>query len=115
MFENITLNFDTKMNDLWTSFVTHQLFPYQACQRPCQKIKVHVEKILELHTETNGFIELRVFPKVKILRNIASYGIFDLVVEVGSALGLWIGLSVLGIFNIVIDYTVSRGGQILDS
>ena len=33
---------------------------------------------------------------MKILREKPSYDVFDLVVEVGSALGLWIGLSILG-------------------
>ena len=31
-----------------------------------------------------------------------AYGVFDLVVEVGSSLGLWVGLSVLGIFDLVL-------------
>ena len=32
-----------------------------------------------------------------------AYGFFDLVVEVGSSLGLWIGLSALGVFDLLLD------------
>ena len=31
------------------------------------------------------------------------YSEFDLIVEAGSSLGLWIGLSILGIFDFIID------------
>ena len=33
-----------------------------------------------------------------------AYGFFDLVVEVGSSLGLWIGLSALGVFDLLFDF-----------
>ena len=33
---------------------------------------------------------------VKITKHIIAYGIFDLIVEIGSSLGLWIGPSALG-------------------
>ena len=37
------------------------------------------------------------------MKDVYSYDLFDLVVDLGSALGLWLGLSALSIF----DYTLS--------
>ena len=40
---------------------------------------------------------------VKVTRYIQAYGLFDLVVEVGSSLGLWIGLSGLGVYDLILE------------
>ena len=36
-----------------------------------------------------------------------AYDMFDLVVEVGSSLGLWIGLSAIGLFDLALQFYVS--------
>ena len=41
-----------------------------------------------------------------------AYGFFDLIVEVGSSLGLWIGLSALGVLDLALDQSV-RGRRVL--
>ena len=41
--------------------------------------------------------------QVKATRYLPAYGLFDLVVEVGSSLGLWIGLSGLGLYDLAIQ------------
>ena len=35
-----------------------------------------------------------------------AYSEFDLIVEVGSSLGLWIGLSALGVFDLFLNLAV---------
>ena len=40
---------------------------------------------------------------VEILEEESNYNEFDLMVEVGSSIGLWIGLSALGIFDLVFE------------
>ena len=40
---------------------------------------------------------------VKIMEEQSNYNEFDLMVEVGSSLGLWIGLSALGIFDLIFE------------
>ena len=40
---------------------------------------------------------------VEIQEEQSNYNKFDLIVEIGSSLGLWIGLSVLGIFDVMSD------------
>mgnify|MGYP002052477904 FL=1 len=31
-----------------------------------------------------------------------AYGLFELVIDVGSSLGLWIGISALGVFDLIL-------------
>ena len=38
---------------------------------------------------------------VQVRRIVLAYGLDDLLVEVGSCLGLWLGLSVVGIYDII--------------
>ena len=78
----------------------------KSCPRPCKHISVQVTKENAFNTNNQDFIELHVASKLKILRHISNYDEFDLIVEVGSALGLWIGLSALGIFDIFLEYTL---------
>ena len=40
---------------------------------------------------------------VKVTKYQKAYGLFDLVVEVGSSLGLWIGISALGVFDLLLQ------------
>ena len=105
LITNVKAIFDDKMEDLWTSFVTNQQFEYKACKLPCREITVNVKKGAAFQTDQYDFIELRMAPQVHILQERPSYGVFDLVVEVGSALGLWIGLSILGVFDVAFHYT----------
>ena len=73
------------------------------CQRPCVEVKVRSR--LNSVAATMGKVEVELhFPQqVKVTRYILAYGIFDLVVEGGSSLGLWIGLSGLGVFDLLVD------------
>ena len=40
---------------------------------------------------------------VVILKDVYSYDLFNLVVDLGSALGLWLGLSALSIFDNILE------------
>ena len=50
----------------------------------------------------NAHLDIRVDEEVAVLKEVYSYDLFNLVVDLGSALGLWLGLSALSFF----DYTV---------
>ena len=45
---------------------------------------------------------LQLSPQVQVKEYHEAYDVFDLVVEVGSSLGLWIGLSALGVFDLLL-------------
>ena len=83
--------------------VTHQVFDHEACLSPCENNHINVDETLSLHTDEHDFVELRTHPEVEITRHTDNYDLFDLTVEVGSALGLWCGLSLLGACDILLD------------
>ena len=85
-----------------TSILEHSTI----CLKPCFEIKVKSKfrKARGKSYTSRGMKVLLNFKKtVKVTRYIKAYGLFDLVVEVGSCLGLWIGLSALGVFDLVLD------------
>ena len=74
------------------------------CPLPCKILSV---KSTFLQTEglpegdANYFI-LFFSNDVQVRRIVLAYGLDDLLVEVGSCLGLWLGLSVVGVFDIMV-------------
>ena len=78
----------------------------KSCPRPCKHISVQVTKTNAFNAKNKDFIELHVASKLNIHRHIYNYDGFALTVEVGSSLGLWIGLSALGIVDIILEYTL---------
>ena len=40
---------------------------------------------------------------MKVTTHHKAYSLFDLIVDIGSSLGLWIGLSALGVFDLLIE------------
>ena len=46
-------------------------------------------------------MQINFLDTVKILEEESNYDELDLIVEIGSSLGLWIGLSALGILDLV--------------
>ena len=78
-----------------------------ACLKPCIQLQVNSKlKSTEYEVMESG-ISLHFTKTVKVTRYVESYGLFDLVVEVGSSLGLWIGLSALGIFDLLLEAGVA--------
>ncbi len=70
------------------------------CLPSCTEIQINIEKIFHRsNIKDAAIMEIIIDKKVPVYTFIFSYGIFDLVVEVGSALGLWLGLSAIGIFD----------------
>ncbi len=70
------------------------------CLPSCMEIQINIENIFyRSNIRDAAIMEIIIDKKVPVYTFIFSYGIFDLVVEVGSALGLWLGLSAIGIFD----------------
>ena len=81
----------------------------KACPQPCSQLQARAALksvrygTLEVAIASAMEISLHIKKTVKVTRYMKAYGIFDLVVEVGSSLGLWIGLSALGLLQLLID------------
>ena len=78
------------------------------CLRPCQEVKA-ISKLKNWEQLSTDYsvkltgINLNFRQSVKVTTHHKAYGLFDLIVDVGSSLGLWIGLSALGMFDLVIE------------
>ena len=70
------------------------------CLPDCTQIEAKVENnFYRSNYKSGGILDITFMKKVPVYTFIDSYGFFDLVVEAGSALGLWLGLSAIGIFD----------------
>ena len=75
------------------------------CLKPCKGLFADSKMFFEKEPEENEeiFVSLTFVKEVKVTKYLRSYGLFELVVDVGSSLGLWIGLSIVGLFDLVLD------------
>ena len=83
---------------------------FRACLKPCQELKAHSKLRLRKVAGTSKTVVLSFHKRVKVTRYMNSYDMFDLVVEAGSSLGLWIGLSALGVFDLLLQ----AGGSVME-
>ena len=70
-----------------------------ACPQPCQGVKIHSRLTQTTHSRKLRQVSLEFDPSVKVTRYVMAYGSFELIVDVGSSLGLWIGLTFIGLFD----------------
>ena len=73
-----------------------------ACRKPCFEVKIK-SKFLKAKETQRKSVSLNFKKVVKVTRYVKAYSLIDLIVEIGSCLGLWIGLSALGVFDLVLD------------
>ena len=106
VYANDSKKLTDDLTKMYIKMTTSRPVYSKSCPRPCKHISVQVTKENTFNTNNQDFIELHVASKLKILRHVSNYDGFDLIVEVGSSLGLWIGLSALGIFDIFLEYTL---------
>ena len=79
-------------------------FPFSSCPLPCNLVSAHAVFLQESEDELNGhhMITINFKKTVKVETVILAYNWDSLLVEIGSSLGLWLGLSVVGTFDILI-------------
>ena len=75
---------------------------FPSCPLPCNLVSAHAEFLEEDEDESIGdhAILINFKETVKVETVILAYGFESLLVEIGSSLGLWLGLSVVGLFDI---------------
>ena len=74
------------------------------CKLPCNQLHLSVQQTkTDTIEEKLGAINLQFEDSVKVLEERNNYSFFDLMVEIGSSLGLWIGLSAIGIYDLFSD------------
>ena len=75
------------------------------CKLPCNQVHLDVQTVKKRYYDNykGQSLIVQFDSSVEILEEKNNYNEFDLMVEVGSSLGLWIGLSALGIFDLIFD------------
>ena len=74
------------------------------CKKPCRKMTNKVSLISDEHYNTsNSKFKLRFKKTVQIRKKVIVYTFFNFIIDVGSSLGLWLGLSALGITDLAIE------------
>ena len=79
-----------------------------SCRKSCMTTSFIVEEIETIDVRTsNGRANLHFDPKVVVNEKMHNYNLFQFIIDVGSSLGLWLGLSVFGLHDLaenVFDY-----------
>ena len=67
---------------------------FKMCEQPCYKVKVNLEVTWHIQSWKGGDAWLQIYDNTKTVpvhKAVFSFDIFSLTVELGSALGLWLG------------------------
>ena len=78
----------------------------ETCKNPCMKmtniLSMRANQNRSEYTDLYTGLEFRFQKTAKLERKILSYTGFNFIIDVGSSLGLWLGLSALGITDIAL-------------
>ena len=76
------------------------------CLPPCYQLSSQLKKTTyRTNRPSDAFLKITSEQKVRVITDAYSFSIFSLVVELGSALGLWLGLSALNIVELVFRFS----------
>ena len=92
------------MQNFWQTVLIAGSSSTNACLKPCKAVKAH-STLTTRESYPFAQVLLHFETTVKVVTYHKAYGLFDLVVEVGSSLGLWIGLSALGVYDLLLMAT----------
>ena len=73
------------------------------CQNPCKKIVNKVSLLYDEVSPQDTDIVFSFKQTVRVEKKVVVYSWFNFIVDVGSSLGLWLGLSALGITDLAIQ------------
>ena len=94
---------NTTMKTLIYNNLIGQDFSLEACKVPCHQMKITSRLLKELASSARPNLFLNFDRRVEKHYSVQNYDAFDFIVEVGSALGLWLGLCVASIFDLILD------------
>ena len=90
------------IDDIWDKVINADN-NYKACLKPCNELITYSTLNCEDVWINKSEVFLKLDKTVKVTKFMYTYGIFELVVDVGSSLGLWVGLSALGILDLLLQ------------
>ena len=75
----------------------------EECKPSCTQMKVASKMTSYVSGNWSGYYFTMLFNDIiKVQKEVTSYDIFSLCFEIGSSLGLWIGLSAMGVFHLIV-------------
>ena len=75
------------------------------CLPPCVTMHFKLYEVRHMTGNIDGaFVQVKIKDEIKVNKDVYAYDIFSLVVDLGSSLGLWLGLSALSIFDNLIEF-----------
>ena len=92
---------------LGQAIYNRQPLHYLGCKPSCLKTKASAQKLYYRKNYIDfGQITLKFDNQVKVNKLVYTYGLFELMTELGSSLGLWLGLSIINLLD-AFTYTVN--------
>ena len=73
------------------------------CKNPCKQMKNTLSVISDLSGRVMTELEFNFKKTVRVEKKVIVYTWFNFIIDVGSSLGLWLGLSALNITDLVIE------------
>ena len=81
---------------------------FKKCLPPCISMTIKFHQVVYSTNRLNAaYFNAKSSDYVRVLKEVYSYDIFSLTVDLGSALGLWMGLSLLSILDYILDNWIS--------
>lgn len=104
----ILLNFSLKNHSNDAYWFIRRLFNNKhiptSCKASCTRMEVKLTKVFEIQNFPHFILmDVEHDEQVTVHTLTYSYDAFSLAVEIGSALGLWLGMSAIGILDVIID------------
>ena len=77
----------------------------ESCKPPCEAMSFKLYEVDQYSNRLgNAHVQMRIKDEVTVYTYAEAFDEFGLIVDLGSALGLWLGLSALSIFDTLIDF-----------
>ena len=73
------------------------------CKNSCRKTKFYVHKRETIEDKGWSGAFVKISQKMVVTEKVVNYDLFQFIIDVGSSLGLWLGLSVLGLHELVVE------------
>ena len=94
-------------------FMKGSKFESDLCLPPCQQLIYNVELAKhEKGSYDHNWINIKFAEVIDIETEINGYDSFRLIIELGSSLGLWLGLCIIGIFDLIITAVLKLQGVV---
>ncbi len=100
--KNYNMSFLEFVNNYVTTILSlNNLKQETECKKSCKTTKYIIdERELMYNDRSRGFITFD--QHVHVTEKVPNYSLFNFIIDVGSSLGLWLGLSVLGMHDLVV-------------